>query len=67
MLENGMRKEWLNLWNGNANEIPINSNILEYCSILSNSSDKYLSFKPPRGWHNHIEINDNGTKKSDII
>jgi uncharacterized protein (DUF362 family) len=54
MLRNAVNRPWLKLWGGDVTAIPIYSNKPEYESIMANHADSFLTFRPPRGWRDHI-------------
>ncbi|QQE66069.1 hypothetical protein GFS31_27650 [Leptolyngbya sp. BL0902] len=56
MLEQGLKRPWLQLWEGEANQIAVFSNKPEYSSLMNNTQARFLDFTPPVGWQDHIEV-----------
>ncbi len=56
MLEQGLKRPWLKLWEEDIHQIAVFSNNPEYSSIMDNDHDRFLSFLPSVGWQEHIEI-----------
>ena len=56
MLEQGLKRSWLKLWERDVRQIKIFSNNPDYSSIIDNDHDNFLNFLPPVGWQDHIEI-----------
>lgn len=56
MLAEGLKKSWLKLWPDDAVGNPIHSNVAAYRSMMTDQADGFLTFQPPNGWRNRVEI-----------
>ncbi|HYY58738.1 MAG TPA: DUF362 domain-containing protein, partial [Pyrinomonadaceae bacterium] len=56
MVAEGFRKPWLNPESIEIDAIPVASNVQDYRSMMENGRDPFLSFRPSKGWLNHIEV-----------
>lgn len=54
---NGTQKlEKYKIYNGTLDNFIIKSNNMDYINILKNDKDRFLNFKPSKGWEKNIEI-----------